>query len=90
MTCSLVRVDNGQPFVKSAEVISNDDGSSSFQLPEGGYAGQEPNQYGVRHDGPDKQQYQRSLITGNVASFLTRDGDLPCGYLFVPAKVFPA
>lgn len=90
MTCTLVRVDNGQPFVKTATIVNNSDGSVSFQLPNGQYAGQEPNQYGVRHDGPETQQYQRAQLSGNSATFLTRDGDIVCGYVCFIGKVFPA
>ncbi len=89
-TCSLVRIDNGQAFVDSAEIVKNDDGSVSFQLPNGEFAGQEPNVYGMRHDGPAKQQYQRASLVGDLASFLTRPRDLVCGYLCVQGKVFPS
>lgn len=91
MICSLVRVDNGQPFVDSADMIPNSDGSVSFKLPNGLYAGQEPNQYGVRCiDIDEPKQYQRATLLGSTVTFLTRDGDLPCIYLCGQGKVYPS
>ncbi len=81
---TLVRVDTGQPFVERAELLKNADGSVSFALDGGGFAGQEPNQYGVRHDqhdGQPPQSYQRATLAGNTVTFLTRQRDIPMAYL---------
>lgn len=90
MAVTLVRVDNGQPFVQSATRVQNSDGSVSYQLPNGQYAGQEPNAYGVRNDNPEPKQYQRASEIGNVTTFLPVDGSLPCVYLVGSGTVYPA
>jgi len=90
MKCTLIRLDNGVPFVNEAEVVNNADGSVSFKLPNGQYAGQEPRQYGVRHDGPNTQQYQRASLSGSTAVFCTRPEDPPYAYLFAQGQVYPA
>lgn len=89
MIGTLVRVDTGLSFVERAELVSNADGSVSFLLDNGLYAGQSPwvvgispSAYGVRH--PDSAvcgAYQRATRTGNAVTFLTRPQDIPCGYL---------
>lgn len=98
MKCTLIRLDNGQPFVAEAVLVTNPDNSVSFQLPNGGYAGQEPNQvgqsstYGVRHDQAPgtgaAQSYQRATLVGSVVTFVTRPQDLPCVYLFGTGQAF--
>ena len=90
MSCTLVRVDNGQPFVAEATKVVNTDGSVSFLLPNGRYAGQEPDQYGVRNDSDSSQQYQRATQTGSAVTFVTRPGDLPCVYLLGEGQVYTA
>jgi hypothetical protein len=92
MKCTLVRVDTGAPFVKDASLVTNNDGSVSFQLPAGGWAGQEPNQYGVRHDqaagtGP-AQSYQRATLSGNMVVFVTRPQDEPMMYAFGQGRAY--
>lgn len=90
MTCTVVRVDTGQPFIKRAELIVNSDGSVSFQLDGGLFAGQEPwltdpgapSTYGQRYpDMPTCGAYQRATRDGNSVTFLTRPQDVPCVYL---------
>ncbi len=90
MKCALLRVDTGQPFVAEAALVANSDGSVSFALPDGRYAGQEPNRYGVRHDGDGPQQYQRATLTGSTVTFVTRPQDVPMIYLFGQGSVYPA
>jgi hypothetical protein len=90
MRCTLLRVDNGAAFVADAVIAPNADGSVSFVLPGGQYAGQEPRQYGVRHDGPDPQQYQRARLEGNLVVFVTRPEDPPFVYLIGQGQVYPA
>lgn len=93
----LVRMDNGQDFIPQAQLISNSDGSVSFLLPGGGFAGQEPGLYGVRHDQTDgssvPQQYQRATLAGSVVTFVPlppegTDKYLPMGYLAYVGQVF--
>lgn len=95
MTVTLVRVDTGAPFVARAEMVTNDDGSVSFDLGGGLWAGQEPNQvgqpsaYGVRYpDGDVKGAYQRAKLQGNQVVFLTRPQDIPCVYLLGIGQAF--
>lgn len=90
MTCTLVRLDTGAPFVARATLETNDDGSVSFALPEGGYAGQYPLQYGVRNDGPNKQPYQRATLKDGRATFVCREGDMPWVYLYSEGRVYPS
>ena len=58
---TVIRIDTGQPFIADAQLVTNADGSVSFQLPDGKFAGQDPAQYGTRADGDATQQYQRAL-----------------------------
>jgi hypothetical protein len=88
LKCTLIRVDNGQPFVDEAVLVSNDDGSVSFQLPGGGYAGQEPNVYGGRDDNAEPKAYQRATLSGSVVTFVTRPQDRPCCYLFGQGRAY--
>jgi hypothetical protein len=91
MNCQLINVITGQPFVASCTLVQNTDGSTSFQLPDGNFVGQTPNQYGVQWTpSAENKQYQRSTVSGNTATFLTRDGDIPCCYLLVIGKVYPS
>jgi hypothetical protein len=84
--CVVIRVDNNQPFIPDATLVTNQDGSVSFQLPDGaGWAGQEPNQYGVRHPNQSVAEapgaYQRATLNGSAVTFVTRPQDLPFVYL---------
>lgn len=90
MKCAVYRVDNGAVFVADATVQPNSDGSVSLLLPQGGYAGQEPGQYGVRHDGPNTQQYQRATLSGSTLVFVPLDNFAPCVYMIGQGKVYPA
>ncbi len=92
MTCALYRLDNGLPFIANATLVQNGDGSVSFDLPNGGFAGQEPNAYGVRHDqdpntGPP-QAYQRATLNGSCVTFVTRPQDEPMGYLLAQGQAY--
>jgi len=98
MKCTLVRVDNGQPFILEGEPVVNldaagrPDGSMSCRLPSGAWAGQEPRQYGVRHpDQPGDQipgAYQRFTVSGSVATFVTRPQDPPAAYLYAVGRAY--
>ncbi len=88
MTVTLVRVDNGLPFITRAALITNPDGSVSFQLDGGLFAGQtpwvvgQPSTYGLRYpDSNEQGAYQRATVNGNTVTFLTRPQDNPCVYL---------
>lgn len=91
MKCALYRVDTGLPFVAEATLVQNGDGSVSFQLPEGGFAGQEPNAYGVRHDQHDSdppKAYQRATVNGSCVTFVTRPQDAPQGYFLASGQSY--
>ena len=88
MTCTVLRLDTGQPFIERATLIQNTDGSVSFQLDDLTYAGQapwlvgQPSAYGARYaDSPTSGAYQRATQNGNQVTFLTRAQDIPCTYL---------
>lgn len=91
MKCALIRVDTGLPFVPDATLQSNSDGSVSF-LTVGGWAGQEPNVYGLRHpDQPSSETpgaYQRATLSGSTVTFVTRPQDAPMVYLFGQGQAF--
>jgi hypothetical protein len=87
---TVVRVDNGQPFIASATLVKNDDGSVSFQLADGSFAGQDPTGYGIRADGPATQQYQRGSLNGNSVTFFPLAGYPPYTYLVGFGEIFPA
>jgi hypothetical protein len=91
MKCALYRVDTGRPFVADAEIVPNADGSVSFRTPDGVWAGQEPNAYGVRHDQPATETpgvYQRATLQGQSACFVTRPQDAPQGYYCAQGQVY--
>jgi len=90
--CTLLRVDTGAVFILDAEPVTNSDGSTSFRLPSGKWAGQEPMQYGVRHqDQPGDQApgvYQRATVSGSIATFVTRPQDPPAAYLYAVGRAY--
>ena len=95
MICTVLRVDTGLPFITRATLITNADGSVSFQLDNGNFAGQEPwlvgqpSTYGLRYpDGPTCGSYQRASLSGNAVTFLTRPQDNPCTYLLGAGMAF--
>jgi hypothetical protein len=92
MKCAVYRVDTGLPFIADATLVTNGDGSVSFQLPNGGYAGQEPNAYGVRHDQDPNtgapQPYQKATVNGSCVTFVTRPQDAPMGYLLASGTAY--
>jgi len=91
MRCTVVRVDNGLPFIAEAMLEMNADGSVSFLLPNGQYAGQSPDGgYGVRADGPDPQQYQRATLNGSAVTFFPLEGWPLYVYLLGQGRVYPA
>lgn len=93
MKCAVYRVDNGLPFIADAEMRHNDDGSVSFFLPDNaGWAGQEPNAYGVRHPdqpaGDNPGAYQRATLRDSCVTFVTRPQDAPMGYLLAQGQAY--
>jgi hypothetical protein len=91
MKCVLHRVDNGVRFVEDAIPQKNADGSTSFLLTNGKWAGQEPMQYGVRHDQPGNETpgvYQRATVKGNTAVFVTRPQDPPMAYFYAEGQAY--
>jgi hypothetical protein len=92
---TVIRVDNGQPFIADAQLVTNADGSVSFQLPDGKFAGQKPEKYGEREDGDATQQYQRATLAGEPISgstvTFTPHPDYPARvYLLGVGQVYPA
>lgn len=90
MTVQLLRLDTGTPFVLAANEQSNSDGSVSYALPNGGFAGQAPGAYGVRNDNPEAKQYQRAKVDGGLTIFMPEGNFPPAAYLRVSGQVFPA
>jgi hypothetical protein len=86
---TVLRLDNGEPFIEDAQPITNADGSVSFQLPDGSFAGQDPAEYGARADGENKQ-YQRATVTGSTVTFLPHPDYPAYVYLLGAGKVYPA
>lgn len=73
------------PFIVADHMITNQNGSVSFVLADGSVAGQEPDQYGVRHDAPNVEGigvYQMFTLQpgGALVSVLTRPQDKPFVY----------
>lgn len=89
MKCSVFRIDNNQVFIENATLVTNADGSVSFQLADGTFAGQLPGQYAGRADGGN-QQYQRATLEGNVVTFVPLDSYPPYVYTMGQGKVYPA
>ena len=89
MKCAVIRLDTGLPFIADALLVTNPDGSVSFQIA-GGWAGQEPNHYGVRHDDPSAVPgvYQRATLSGSSVVFVTRPQDAPMVYLIGQGKSY--
>lgn len=93
MKCAVYRIDNGLPFIADATLQNNDDGSVSFSLPNNeGWAGQEPNVYGLRHPNQPSNEapgaYQRATVSGQTVTFVTRPQDAPMGYLLVQGRAY--
>lgn len=80
MRVCVFSVNPDDPFIADALLVNNSDGSVSFQLANGSYAGQEPNAYGVRNDNPGIGAYQKATLKGSVVTFVTRAGDAPMVY----------
>lgn len=88
MTVTVLRLDTGLPFITVATLITNTDGSVSFQLADQTFAGQtpwlvgQPSTYGFRYeDSKECGAYQRATRDGSSVTFLTRPQDIPCTYL---------
>jgi hypothetical protein len=87
---TVIRLDNGEPFIEDAQLVTNTDGSVSFQLPDGKYAGQDPEHYGERADGDATQQYQRATLAGSTVTFLPHPDYPAYVYLLGTGQVYPA
>ena len=80
------------PFIEGDHFVTNPDGSVSIALDAAGsaFAGQEPFQYGVRHDsGPTPGAYQKFTRSGPLLSVATRPGDPIYTYTVIEAVPFP-
>ena len=87
---TVIRIDTGQPFIADAQLVTNADGSVSFQLPDGKFAGQDPAQYGTRADGDATQQYQRASLDGSTVTFLPHPDYPAYVYLLGQGTVYPS
>ena len=87
---TVIRIDNGHPFIADAQLVTNADGSVSFQLPDGKFAGQSPEAYGKREDGDATQQYQRATLDGSTVTFLPHPDYPAYVYLLGTGQVYPA
>jgi hypothetical protein len=93
MKCAVYRVDTGKPFIEDATLQDNGDGSVSLSLPNNaGWAGQEPNVYGLRHPNQPSNEapgaYQRFTLSGSTLVSVTRPQDAPMIYLFGQGRAF--
>lgn len=80
-----------KPFIVAERMITNANGSVSFILPDGSVAGQEPMQYGVRHDAPnvaDIGVYQMARVQGALVTFQTRPQDPMYTYTMAEGQAF--
>jgi hypothetical protein len=87
---TVLRIDTGAPFIADAQMITNADGSVSFQLPDGKFAGQDPEHYGKRADGDATQQYQRATVNGSQVVFLPHPDHPAYVYVLGFGQVYPA
>lgn len=80
------------PFIIADHVVANGDGSISFALDAAAtsFAGQEPNQYGVRNDSTSRGPYQKFLRQGALVTTVTRPGDQMFTYTLAEGSNFPA
>jgi hypothetical protein len=86
---TVLRVDTGEPFIRNAQRVDNADGSVSFQLDDGTFAGQDPAAYGERVDGENKQ-YQRATVSGSTVTFCPHPDYPAYVYLLGSGTVYPA
>jgi hypothetical protein len=86
---TVIRLDTGAPFIAVAQRVDNADGSVSFQLPDGSFAGQDPALYGARVDGENKQ-YQRATVSGSTVTFCPHPDYPAYVYLLGAGTVYPA
>jgi hypothetical protein len=87
---TVLRVDTGQPFILDAQLETNADGSVSFRLASGDYAGQSPIAYGLRQDDAFAKQYQRATLAGSTVTFLPHPDYPAYAYLIGQGKVYPS
>lgn len=72
------------PLLMAKAFQTNHDGSTSILMPDGTFAYQEPNQYGVFGFSPDPiGAYQRCVVQGQLVAFWTRPQDKPFAYSWV-------
>lgn len=71
------------PLLMAKAFITNADGTTAIQMPDGTFAYQEPMQYGVFGFSPDPNgAYQHCKVSGQLVSFWTRPQDPPYTYTF--------
>ena len=87
---TVLKITDGHPFIADAQMIANADGSVSFLLPDGKFAGQDPQEYGKRADGDATQQYQRATVSGSQVVFLPHPDYPAYVYLLGTGQVYPS
>jgi hypothetical protein len=72
------------PLLMALNFETTADGHTSIKMPDGTYAYQEPNQYGVfRFTSDPIGAYQRCIVQGQLVAFWTRPQDKPFAYSWV-------
>ncbi len=75
---------NEKPLLLAQRFVTNADGTTSIQMPDGSYAYQSPNEYGVFHMTNDPNgAYQHCEINGQLVSFWTRPTFVPPDAIYV-------
>lgn len=71
-------------LLRCSSFHSNADGTVSLQMPDGLFAFQLPNQYGIFQFDPSPDgAYQHATVNGQLVSFWTRPQDTPFTYTWV-------
>lgn len=72
------------PLLKAKAFVTNSDGTTVLQMPDGTYAYQEPNQYGIfGFSTTPTGAYQSCKVSGQLVSYWTRPQDPAYAYSWV-------
>jgi hypothetical protein len=79
-----------EPFIVGDHFVTQSDGSVAIALnpEETKFAGQEPNQYMVRHDADYVGAYQKFTKQANLLAVTTRPEDVTYVYTFVITEAY--
>lgn len=73
-----------RPLLLAKSFVTNADGSTSILMPDGTFAYQEPNWYGLfKFASTPLGAYQHCIVQGQLVSFWTRPQDPPYVYTWV-------